>query len=111
MVQHISEAIAKDEGKLKQEVQRLFDDQTKLLAETQGTGGYYVPAVQFSRVCGVFVVVQSGYGAVRVLGKDQSLHENVITSPNEKERYCIITIEPGQECGILGKPSYRLITC
>ncbi|OBS15792.1 hypothetical protein FPOA_13424 [Fusarium poae] len=69
MVQHISEAIAKDEGKLKQEVQRLFDDQTKLLAETQGTGGYYVPAVQFSRVCGVFVVVQSGYGAaVDLLG-------------------------------------------
>ncbi|CZR49790.1 uncharacterized protein FPRO_15999 [Fusarium proliferatum ET1] len=108
MVQHISETVAKDEGRLKQEVQRLFDDQTKLLDETQGTGSYYVPGVHYT-VCGVFVIVQSGYGAVRVLGKDQTLHENVITSPNEKEQYCIIMVEPGQECGILGKPSYRLI--
>jgi acylphosphatase len=56
----------------------------------------------------VFVKRRGKEGSVRVTGKGEV--EIVVSGPRERDEYAIITIQPGQTCGILGWPTYRLIT-
>jgi hypothetical protein len=75
--------------------------------EKEGTGRYDFPGLEFA-LRGVFVKRRGKDGSVRITGKGEV--EIVVSGPRERDEYVIIPVRPGQNCGILGWPTYRLIT-
>lgn len=95
-----------DAETLRTKMAELFNHPVDISDEKVGNGSFIELSTD---AIGVLVVDRSDAGAVRVFGGGNPM-ENVQTSLQNPLSFSLLYIRPEQNCWVLGKSSYRVLT-